>query len=72
MEIIDFSDGERRMISEKEIGKFEKPVLLYLGCLHHLQDIDTGGHFPHYMAKLRGPADAHIVAPLTATQALTA
>lgn len=65
MEFIEFSDRRIRTISADDIRNFQKPVMLYLGCLHHVQGIDINKtSFFDYMDQLRGPADAHIIMPI--------
>lgn len=65
MQIFEITAAGRRALSPGDLHTFEKPALVYFGCLHHLQDRGTdSAQFTNYLLRLRGRQDAHILMPV--------
>ncbi len=64
MHLVDYSEISRKPISIQEAQLLQGPIMVFLGGLLHVQDIDTEGGFARYLSKLRGMASGHIIMPL--------
>lgn len=64
MELFEYGEKERWPISVQDIPRLQKPVLLYLGCLSHIRDRHINPQFYNYLARLKGNADVHVIAPV--------
>ena len=63
--LIDISNGQRTIVSAEDLLLSEKPLLLYFGCLHHIQDIDTKEPlFFDYMNQLCGSTNVRLIMPI--------
>lgn len=64
MHLIKFVGRDRHDISIEDTRQLQGPVMVFLGGLLHIQDIDTGGGFATYLNKLCGDSPAHVLMPL--------
>ena len=67
MILFNYSGNKRETVENYDVTETEKPVMIFLGGLLHLQDLDTAGGFHGFLHKLRGNADADIFFPTDET-----
>lgn len=67
MKIVEYQGVNRIDQSIEDVRAIRSPVMLFLGGLLHIQDIDTQGGFSRYLNQLRGQSGARILFPLDET-----
>ena len=53
MKLIEFSTEGRSDYPAENIHAHDKPIMIFLGGLLHIQDLDTAGGFAGYLAERR-------------------